>query len=255
MEFIISAKTEVGIARAGNQDSYMVRIYHTGMGNITFAILCDGMGGLAQGEVASASLVKAFGIWSDERLCLLCERKISEQEIYREWMELINRYNRKIQAYGRQEGIRLGSTLTAMLITSHQFYIVHVGDTRAYEISKKAVLLTTDQTVAAREVEQGRLTLEEARDDVRKNILWQCVGASKEVQPEFISGEVKKEAVYLLCSDGFWHKITEEELLETIDAAETKKEETLEEKLNDLIQRNMERKEQDNMSAILISTY
>lgn len=255
MEFIISAKTDRGIAREQNQDSYSARMYHTSLGNIVFAILCDGMGGLAQGELASASLVKGFCRWADERLSFFCEKEGMEQEIHREWVELIHRYNRKIQRYGELEGKKLGSTLTAILLTSHRFYIVHIGDTRVYEIGQEIRILTTDHTVVARAIEQGRIRMEEARENLRKNILWQCVGASKEIQPEFIVGDMKPDTIYLLCSDGFWHWIGKEEVAELKEASKRKEKKAMEERLASVMRRNRSRKEQDDMSAIVISTY
>lgn len=254
MEFRISAKTDRGILRQQNQDSYSVRMYHTSFGNIVFAVLCDGMGGLSQGEVASASLVRAMCQWADERLSLLWENKSLEQEVNREWQEVIGRCNGKMQAYGERLGKKMGSTLTAMLLTSQRFYIVHVGDTRVYEIGESTTLLTTDHTVIAREMEQGRMTLEEAKYD-RRNVLWQCVGASKEVQPEFIVGDTKPEAVYLLCSDGFWHGIGKKEFMGLREKAKKKEDKEMEWQLTNMMQRNRERKEQDDMSAIVISTY
>ena len=60
MNFIVAATTDIGLTKSTNQDSYNVRVFSTKQGKIVLAILCDGMGGLSKGEVASASLVNAF---------------------------------------------------------------------------------------------------------------------------------------------------------------------------------------------------
>ena len=99
----------------------------------------------------------------------------------------------------------MGTTVTAMILTGGYYYIVNVGDSRAYEICSNLQVLTRDQTVVAREVEQGLLTLEQAETDPRRSVLLQCIGASDVVYPDFFLGEVKKDAVYMLCSDGFRH--------------------------------------------------
>lgn len=60
MDFIVSATTDIGNIKDTNQDSYNVKVLNTEAGKMAFAVLCDGMGGLSKGEVASASVVKAF---------------------------------------------------------------------------------------------------------------------------------------------------------------------------------------------------
>ena len=68
MNFIISAATDVGTVKATNQDSLTVKTLRTCQGRMVLAVLCDGMGGLQKGEVASASLVRAFEQWMSEQL-------------------------------------------------------------------------------------------------------------------------------------------------------------------------------------------
>ena len=60
MNYIISANTDIGIVKSTNQDSLSVKVINTSIGKMAFAILCDGMGGLEKGEVASASVIRAF---------------------------------------------------------------------------------------------------------------------------------------------------------------------------------------------------
>lgn len=84
--------------------------------------------------------------------------------------------------------------MTALLLTKDRYYIINVGDTRAYEITDRVMMLTKDQTLVAREVELGLLTDEEARVDSRKNILLQCVGASDDLYPDLFFGDTKVNA-------------------------------------------------------------
>jgi serine/threonine protein phosphatase PrpC len=60
MNFIISANTDVGLVKDTNQDSLTSMVLSTPLGRMAFCVLCDGMGGLAKGEVASASVITAF---------------------------------------------------------------------------------------------------------------------------------------------------------------------------------------------------
>lgn len=62
-KFLIGAQMDIGNVKKTNQDSLSVKILNTAQGKMMFAVLCDGMGGLAKGEVASASVVRAFDNW------------------------------------------------------------------------------------------------------------------------------------------------------------------------------------------------
>ena len=70
MEFIITAISDIGISRKVNQDALFASKMKTSAGNIAFAVMCDGMGGLSQGEIASASVVNAFKEWYHKSLPL-----------------------------------------------------------------------------------------------------------------------------------------------------------------------------------------
>ena len=137
MDFIVSAVTDIGLTKSTNQDSYLVRRFKTQQGNVTLAVLCDGMGGLAKGEVASASVINAFKNWSDTRLPQLCESGIDQNVLQAEWCDIAVSFNRKIQDYAKSYGTNMGTTLVAILLTETRFYIINVGDSRAYEIASQ----------------------------------------------------------------------------------------------------------------------
>ena len=105
--------------------------------------------------------------------------------------------------------------MTAIVFLPDNSYIIcHVGDTRIYRIGAEgAALLTEDQTLVQRELRLGRITREQARVDPRGNVLLQCVGASKYVQPVFIHGSALPGESYLLCSDGMSNQLADQEIL------------------------------------------
>ncbi len=255
MKFIASASTDIGIVKKTNQDSLNVRVISSRAGNMVFAILCDGMGGLAKGEVASATVLTAFRNWSDEVLPKLCRVGINDDIIRSEWSRLARDYNEKIKLYGRRLAVNLGTTITAMLITEKRYYIINVGDTRAYEIYDKTRLLTKDQTVVEREVDIGNLTPAQARVDPRRSILLQCIGSSDSVYPDFFFGDTKKDAVYMLCSDGFRHEITDDDMYYYFKPQSMTNNENMRMNELTLIELNKQRAERDNISVITIRTY
>ena len=170
------------------------------------------MGGLAKGELASATVISAFENWFVKELPITIQNGYEPAIIKNRWKSIIIEKNEAIAAYGRSINVHLGTTLTAMLIVNDRYIAVNVGDTRAYELSNELKQITKDQTVVAREIERGNLTPEEAEQDSRRNVLLQCIGASRIVVPDYFEGKVKEGNAYLLCSDGFRHEISEEEI-------------------------------------------
>lgn len=255
MEYFITANTDIGIKKNTNQDAILVREYQTKIGKVVLAVLCDGMGGLEKGEVASSSLILRFKQWADEELKQLVETGVSDRALRTQWESLISEEGRTIMSYGKQNHVPLGTTVTAILLTPKRYYIVNVGDTRAYEIREQIQCLTRDHTLVAREVEQGILTPEQAAVDTRRSVLLQCVGASEQIYPDFFFGECIRNTVYMLCCDGFRHEITEEEMYRFFNPNCLQNEEVMDRNARTLIQWNKEREEKDNISVILIRTW
>lgn len=255
MNFIVSATTDIGLTKSTNQDSYSVRVFSTNQGKMALAVLCDGMGGLSKGEVASASLVNAFCKWADTKLPVLCKGKITDSDIRADWTGIAKEYNEKIKTYAASCGTNMGTTLTAILLTEKRYYIINVGDTRAYEISDGVKVLTKDQTVVAREVELGSLTPEEAENDSRRSVLLQCIGASDEVYPDMFFGDIKANAVYMLCSDGFRHEITEDEIYQYLNPNVMVDVKGMKQNMDALVELDKQRQERDNISVVSIRTF
>ena len=256
MDYYIALHTDVGIQKETNQDSMCIKRARTDKGEVVLAMVCDGMGGLEKGEVASATIIKAFSRWFEQELPMQLAMANYEEEVRYRWERMIKEQNQIISEYGRTRHIQLGSTITAMLIFENGKYLIgHVGDTRAYKITDENLeTLTKDQTVVAREVRQGRLTQEQAESDPRRNVLLQCIGASRVVEPDFVSGQIDKNECYMLCSDGFRHVITPEEIKCSFAPSNNSDETIMEKNIAKLIDMNKERGETDNISAILIKT-
>jgi len=255
MNFIVSAVTDIGLTKFANQDSLSVRVLNTPMGRMTLAVLCDGMGGLDKGEVASASVIRAFDKWMKTSLPALCNGNIDASVIAEQWNQIVVEQNELIKAYAASRGEKMGTTVVAILITDSQYYILNVGDSRAYEISDNIKQLTADQTFVAREIELGNMTEEQAMLDERRNVLLQCVGASAEVYPDIYCGTTKVNAVYMLCSDGFRHEISGAEMYEKLNPYVLLNENIMNSNSKELVELNKARMEKDNISVVLIRTF
>lgn len=249
---LVTAYTDVGIRRETNQDSICVKIADTAVGEVTMAVICDGMGGLEHGEIASASVVRAMEGWFEQELPrLLAVSDVDRIKLSLE--QVIHKQNRNIMEYGQKHYVQLGTTMTALLILGEKLLLIsHVGDTRVYRIDSGIHVLTEDQTVVARAIRKGELTEKEAETDSRKNVLLQCIGASKHVEADFIVMKPEKATVYMLCSDGFRHKLTSGEILEGFRPELMLSEDIMRNSARQLVELNKARNETDNISVVII---
>lgn len=250
MRYTATADTDVGISKSTNQDSVLIKHASTDIGEVLMAIVCDGMGGLAKGELASATVIREFARWFDEDLPFELDN-LDMQVVGGKWSLMLKDLNLKILEYGTEHGTSLGTTFSGILFVGNQYVIAHVGDTRVYQIGSSLNQLTTDQTFVAREISRGTMTAEQAKTDKRRNLLLQCVGASKTVEPQVICGTAEKGA-YMLCSDGFRHEITEAEIYESLNPINFMNKNAMHSNAKYLIEQVKSRNERDNISVVLI---
>ncbi len=253
MRFIATADTDIGNAREANQDSLLVRHAETPAGEVLLCVVCDGMGGLSKGELASATVVRAFSDWFDRELSAR-GGAFDLRSTAAQWEAALDNANRTLSMYGEKHQIHLGTTFSGILFVGGRYLLCHVGDSRIYHIDRHVRQLTEDQTLVGREVRAGRLTKEQARHDARRSVLLQCVGASASVKPQMIAGKAKA-GVYLLCSDGLCHETTAREMSEALAPDALRDRRAMHGSARRLIDLVKSRGETDNISALLVRAW
>ena len=185
-----AARSDVGLVRASNQDS--------GYAGPHLVVLCDGMGGPAGGDIASAVAIEhlipldADSHQAGDLLGLLRE---AVQEAHTELVTL---------SAGNPDLSGLGTTCIAIMRSGNKLAMVHVGDSRAYLLRDgELTQVTTDHTFVEYLVETGRLTREQARQHPQRSVLLRVLGdADGEVQLDESIREAVPGDRWLLCSDG-----------------------------------------------------
>ena len=138
------------------------------------------------------------------------------------------------------------------LFYEKRYYVFHIGDCRVYK--KEGILqqIMKDQTYIQQEMDYGRMTLEEAIKDPKRNMLLQCVGAGNYLAPDFIQGELAPEQGFLICSDGFRHVISTGEIAEGMRLPSSHHEDLMRKRLEGLTELCKQRGEKDNITSIWI---
>ena len=249
---IATAVTDKGIKKNTNQDSVLIKIASTDFGDVAFCAVCDGMGGLSSGELASATVINALNNWANNILPGLLYSGFNQQTLDNQWNELLLNINNKMIGYGASLGINLGTTVVILLVVGGWYYCINVGDSRLYILNQGITQVTVDQTVVQREIQLGNISPEQAAVDARRNVLLQCVGSSRVITPEFYTGQYSGATMFMMCTDGFRHKVSEEEMFESLNPYTAKNEPIMEKNSRELVELNKNRMETDNISVLLL---
>lgn len=207
---IIHSKIDKGIIRHSNQDAFIAGQLSP---DISFGIVCDGMGGANAGNVASEIAVKTVS----EYLYNSYRENMTVDEIDRVVKSAVSSAN--IQIYDRatkNEALKgMGTTIVIAVIKCDEAVIAHVGDSRIYLVNDSLQQLTKDHSMVQTLVETGKITAEDAKVHPRKNIITRALGVEPQViiDNDFIN--LNKGDTLMLCTDGLTNFVGEDIILKT----------------------------------------
>lgn len=240
-----------------NEDAYCVESAVTSLGQVTMGVVCDGVGGLSCGEVASSAVVTGFSRWFEGRLPCLIPRMSRAGESWldlleEEWRGLLLELNAAVRGYGLARGVGMGTTFTGLLVCRGRFLTCQVGDSRIYLLRRDDVRqVTRDQTVRERSLERG--TREPDGDGTNGNALLQSVGTNREVRPEFTQGTCTVGDLFVICSDGAYRKAGAEGIQAVFATANRGDEESLLGACGSLVAADVEGGETDNLTVACVA--
>ena len=208
----IVAKTDKGIIRDQNQDAYAVGELP---GEVVWAVVCDGMGGAAGGNIASALAVKVIS----EKITSSYNEKMRDSSIRNLLDSAITAANIEVYdlAYSRPELMGMGTTVVCAIVRDSVAYIAHAGDSRAYLANNGGLTqLTVDHSMVQDLVNRGQITEEEAENHPNKNLITRAIGVDKRIDIDFNQAELNEDETLLLCTDGLSNYVSKNELLDDI---------------------------------------
>jgi len=211
VHFTCAARTDVGIVRSSNEDSYLM------LADRGLFIVADGMGGHAAGEVASEMAVH---IVAREVGSL---RGLPDAQAADRIGRALVTANGAIfeRTLSEHEKRGMGTTVTALVLMPGRYLIGQVGDSRAYLLRDGQLLqLTRDHSYVQEQVDAGLLTPEQARVHPYSNVITRCVGAGSEVTPDLYFGDLRTGDVLLLASDGLTGMLEDEQLARILSDAQ-----------------------------------
>ncbi|KAF1295241.1 protein phosphatase [Enterococcus sp. JM4C] len=234
-------QSDVGRRRNSNQD--YANLFKNKEG-IQLAILADGMGGHLAGDVASKMAVNDLGsAWEETEI-------LNEEKAAQWFIQQLQIENERIYEKGQSmpEYNGMGTTIVAVAIFERDFVIANVGDSRAYLLrSQKILQLTEDHSLVNELVKSGEISREMAANHPRKNVLTRSVGMPGLLEVDVTNQEWLAGDYVLVCSDGLTNMVSEEEIQAIIKGPES-----LEQKVNQLIEQANAAGGADNITVLII---
>lgn len=210
----------IGVERDHNEDALFVMTGnasgHDAPPDFGLFVVADGMGGHRSGEVASAISVQAVArrLTRETVLPLMDPHGRDDlpalHDLLREALEEANRTVVEKVPGG-------GTTLTAAVLLGEQLTLGHVGDSRAYLINgSEAQVITRDHSLVERLRELGQLTPDEAAVHPQRNVLYRAIGQGDNLEVDVFTQQVPRDGHLLLCSDGLWGEVPDDEICSII---------------------------------------
>jgi len=215
-----------GVTRENNEDSLAAVTLNQASEAASLAIgvyaVADGIGGEQGGEIASQLAVHTV---VRQLMVEVAETDADLPENCRPWLEsAIALANQVVHEKGQTENMNMGTTLVMAVVVGHDVHIANVGDSRAYLISPTAIhQITHDQSLAQALVDNGTITSEQADDHPTRNVLTQAVGSAEDVAFDLFDETLTDDESLLLCSDGLWNTLGDEEIIRIVRTAATPK--------------------------------
>ena len=209
------ALSDVGKRREKNEDRFF------SSESLSLFVVADGMGGHVGGELASRLAVETIGqviqqLHDDPEMTLQADEPVKPGDA-KAWLRYaIRMANLRIfEEACRNPNLRgMGTTTVAVLSKNDKICFANVGDSRIYRIrNRKIEQLSQDHSLVGEQMRAGMIAPEEARGHRLKNIITRSVGFQADVEVDADSRGLKKDDLFILCSDGLTNHLSDKELL------------------------------------------
>ena len=204
IHYSAAATSDRGRKRSSNEDAFGFSVEHGAY------LVCDGMGGAAAGEVASALAV-------DEMMSLL-KGRAADAPLPETAEQAISTANEAIfqRAQNNTHLSGMGTTLVALVADGDRAWMLNVGDSRGYRLRDgRLEQITVDHSLVEEQVRSGRMDQAEALRSPLRNVITRALGTQPTVTPDVFPLDIEPGDLFLLCSDGLTRELSDD-LLESM---------------------------------------
>lgn len=205
----IVGNTDIGRVRMKNEDGFDFGYFDDGT---SWAIVCDGMGGVHGGKIASSVAISIVG----EKIKKCYNKLMPVSSLENLLLSSITTAN--VTVYDRsdiQQDLKgMGTTIVAAVVKNNEACIAHVGDSRAYIISGDEIFqVTKDHSLVQQMLDNGQITEQEYENAPMKNIITRAMGIDEEIEIDFDYICINEGDALVLCTDGLSGLISKKDML------------------------------------------
>lgn len=236
-------QTDKGILRGENQDNFFVREEVFGPLPNLF-IVADGMGGHKAGSFASHYAIKMFCDF-----IFASKQKVeTADDAVKLFEEAIKFSNLAVYNKAKQDEFKnMGTTFVAVTKIGNMIAVLNIGDSRLYIIDDEDISQITEDHSLVRELYKlGKIELSEIKTHPKKNIITRAVGVETNINPDFFTVKLNPGAMGIMCSDGLYNMVREEEIVEIV-----KEQDDIKIGVTRLIEKANENGGRDNITVII----
>lgn len=212
MEFV--AKTDVGLRRSNNEDSYFAKKYSD---EISLYIVADGLGGYEGGEIASRLLTIKMSRYFEEHLDDDLKDESIVSDILLTALDKINGEIYKMEKSSPKYN-GMGTTIVLVAVIYNKVYYLSVGDSRLYYISNdrnSIKQITEDDTYVNTLLKTNAIEQKDVENHPQKHVLTKAIGVFKDIKTELhVLNETS--GYLLLCTDGLTNMLDNEAILQVL---------------------------------------
>ncbi len=244
-QFDMASATDVGRVRAHNEDSIAADV------DLGLATLADGMGGYNAGEVASGIAVAMVPQEMRKLSAAQALHGLNDEAVQQLMAAQASKVNSAIYtaAQSQTQYTGMGTTLVIAYWHGDRVTVAHLGDSRCYRVRGAAVTpLTRDHSWIQEQIDAGLMTYEQARTSKKKNLVTRACGIDLNVAPEVHTHTVEAGDIYVLCSDGLYDMVPDEDIQLTVSSLKS----NLTLAAQQLVQQANDNGGRDNISVILV---
>ena len=239
MKFVSGYCSDKGNVRENNEDAIVIRSVQDNGKNFLVAAVCDGIGGLDSGELASEFLTRKINAWFNAVAEYVLNGSVSRSTLRHSLTEAVVKWNEQLVQYMLEENLQMGTTMSLIMIVNDMVYGANVGDSRVYCYNHERLRQFSEDT-----------SVSKFADGKVRSYLESYMGKDGELWVQGWEKELEPGDLYVLCSDGFYKFMTEEDAAEMYKLIDKNTDPTL--CCRNAVKMALERGSRDNVTLGLV---